>query len=76
MTITRKFRIEVEDNASIEASIKLDSIPIDLKLGAKVSHNCSLEVESEFPPGVLYRAYTRFPAGPLQTEMWATEGRN
>jgi hypothetical protein len=74
VTTTRKFRMEVEDSRSIEGGVKLSSLPVALKLSARVTNNYSLEVESQFPPGILYRAYTRSNAGPLQTEMWAIGG--
>src|SRR5882672_1522777 len=62
---TFKFKLEIEDSSSIEAGVKLTSIPLALKLTSKVSRGYSFEVESEFPAGMRYIPYTRVGAGPL-----------
>ena len=68
-----KLHLAVEDSMSMDAGVKLPTLPVELKLGAKLARSVSFEVESEFPPGLLYRAYTRSGSGPIQTAMWAIE---
>lgn len=70
---TVKFQLAIEDSSSIDAGIEIKSLGVDLKLGASVLRGYSFKVESVFPPGKLYRAYSRLGRGPFQTSMWATE---
>jgi hypothetical protein len=73
--VTRKEKLQLTIDRSVSPSVKV-KIPAfapELTLGAKVSRSMSLEVEQEFPPRVLYRAYTRLAPAPLQTPMWAVE---
>ena len=68
-----KLQLSVDDSLSMDAGVKLASLPVELKVGAKVARSITFEVESEFPSGALYHSYARVGGGPVQTAMWAVE---
>jgi hypothetical protein len=71
---TRTFKLAVETSSSIDAGFQTATIPVELKLNAKVTEGMTLEIETVFPPGFLYvPCYYATPSGPLQTPMWAIE---
>jgi hypothetical protein len=73
VTRKEKLQLTIDRSFSASAKLKIPTLTPELTLGAKVSRSMSLEVEQEFPPRVLYRAYTRLGPAPLQTPMWAVE---
>lgn len=70
---SRTFKVEVEQSHTVDAGFEVPGIPAKLSLQAGVVSSCTLEVENQFPPGVLYQPYRRKSGGPLQTAMWAIE---
>ena len=73
VTRKEKLQLTIDKSFSASAKLKIPTLAPELSLGAKVSRSMNLEVEQEFPPRVLYRAYTRLGPAPLQTPMWAVE---
>ena len=69
----RNLKLALEDSKSIDAGIELKNFGVAFKLSATVSRGQTFEIESVFPPGKLYSAYSRLRGGPFQTAMWATE---
>jgi hypothetical protein len=70
---TRGYKVEIEDNASIEIGLDIPSVQTKCKLGAQSVGSSVFEFESQFPPGLLYQPYRRLSGTTLQTPMWAIE---
>ena len=70
---TRGYKVEIEDNASIEMGLDIESVQTKCKLGAESVGHSVFEFESRFPAGLLYQPYRRLSGTTLQTPMWAIE---